>query len=45
MEREELSYAYVDDNVIGIKENIENVFNNHEKYLFKNENRNLAPIK
>lgn len=44
MEREELSYDYVDENVEGLKGDIEKVFSNHER-IFCNNKDNLARIK
>ncbi|XP_044253839.1 tyrosine--tRNA ligase, mitochondrial [Tribolium madens] len=42
-EREKLASVFVDENVIGIRNNIERIFYNHEKYLWKQKEK-LAPL-
>nr|XP_023013696.1 tyrosine--tRNA ligase, mitochondrial [Leptinotarsa decemlineata] len=43
-EREQLSRLSIDDNIVGVCENIETVFRNHEKYLW-NEKDPLIPLR
>lgn len=43
-EREELNKNFIDNNIKGIKKNIKTIFENHEKYLWKDQDK-LKPVK
>jgi tyrosyl-tRNA synthetase len=42
-EREKLASVFIDENIKGIKSNIDKIFHNHEKYIWKEEK--LPPLK
>ncbi|XP_017768419.1 PREDICTED: tyrosine--tRNA ligase, mitochondrial [Nicrophorus vespilloides] len=44
-EREKLNGVFLDDNIVGIKENIQAIFDNHEKYFCGNLNRKLGNLR
>ncbi|CAH1100266.1 unnamed protein product [Psylliodes chrysocephalus] len=43
-EREQLAKSFVNENIQGLVKNITTIFNNHEKYLWKN-NESLKPVR
>ncbi|KAI4457101.1 tyrosyl-trna synthetase [Holotrichia oblita] len=44
-ERDELQSAFIDENVKGIKRNIEIIFENHRKYFWKDNEGNLPNVR
>ncbi|GJQ81769.1 hypothetical protein Trydic_g315 [Trypoxylus dichotomus] len=44
-ERDELQSIFIEENVKGIKRNIEMIFENHQKYFWKNNKRELSKVR
>lgn len=44
-ERDQLAISYIEENIVGIRKNIETIFENHEKYLWTNKDSKLSPLR
>lgn len=44
-ERDVLTSTFIDENIKGVHSNIEQVFENHRKYFWKDRHKHLTPVK